>query len=162
MPKLIVLRGPSGAGKSTVANRLFEMVDTPIALVDLDHYRFTVRNHPPETRAEYRMAEAAIRSALDLRLDVIFEGNFRTLPDGSPPLSLLGFADAEVFAFYLDISLEETLRRHEIRSDRRITADRMVELYPAAQPIESLAEVRIGEGVSIEAAARTIREISGV
>ena len=151
MPKLIVIRGPSGAGKSTIAQRLFEMAATPIALVDLDHYR-----------AEYRMAEAAIRSALDLRLDVIFEGNFRTLPDGSLPLSLLGFADAEVFAFYMDVSLSETLRRHEFRSDRRITADRMVELYPAAQPIESLAEVRIGEGVSIEAAVRTIREISGV
>ena len=162
MPKLIVLRGPSGAGKSTVAKRLFEAVSTPIVLVDLDHYRFTVRNQPHDARAEYRLAEAAIRAAAGLGSDVIFEGNFRVLPDGRLPLSLFDVRETAVFAFYMEASLEETLRRHASRSDRRITAERMVELYPAAKPIELLSEVRLAEGLAVDEAVTAIRDVSGL
>jgi hypothetical protein len=162
MPRLIVIRGPSGAGKSTVARQLFEAVGTPVALIDLDYFRFAARNASDDARIEYRLAEAAIGVALGQHFDVIFEGNFRPLPDGGLPLRLLDFASTAVFAFYLDVSLEESLDRHAGRSDGRITAQRMVELYPAARPIEALNEVALAEAMTVDDKVKAIRTASGL
>jgi len=163
MPKLIVIRGPAGAGKSTVARKLFEEVGGPIALVDLDYFRFMLRNQLSEdTRGEYRLAESCIEIALGHAFDVIFEGNFRALAGGELPVPLLGFDGATVHAFYMDVSLPETLRRHTMRADQRITAERMVDLYPAARPIDVLAEVVLHESLSVEQSVQTIRGVTGL
>jgi hypothetical protein len=67
-----------------------------------------------------------------------------------------------VFAFYLDVNLEESLRRHAGRSDGRITAQRMVELYPAARPIEALNEVALAEAMTVDDKVKAIRTASGL
>jgi predicted kinase len=162
MPKLIVVRGPSGAGKSAVAQQLFAGAKGPVALIELDHYRFMIRNQPAGARLEYRLAESAIRIAMTGGFDVIFEGNFRGTANGNLPLPLLSFEHTAVHAFYLDVSLAETLRRHATREDQRITAERMKELYAYAQPLPVLAETMIPEDSTLGEAVAIIRRISGI
>lgn len=163
MLTLIAIRGPSGSGKSTVAARLFAATDRPTAVVDLDHYRFMFRNHPPGvSRIEYTLAGQAIESSLDAGFNVIFDGNFRLLDDGELPLPLFSYPDAESYAFYLQVGLEETLRRHAGRVDQRIDAARMRALYEFAQPLGHARETVIPEGATLEETLATIRRVTGV
>lgn len=163
MPKLVAIRGPSGAGKSTVAARLFREATRPIALVDLDHYRHMFRNSASDdVRLEYDMATAAIEIAIGAGFDVIFDANFRLLDAGKLPLPLFSFPGATTFAFYLDVSLPETLRRHAGRNDRRLTIDEMKRLYAFAQPLAVYPETVIPESSSLDESVATIRRIAGI
>jgi guanylate kinase len=158
---LVVIRGPSGAGKSTVAQSLFAEVSTPVALLDLDHYRFMFRNAPGSTeRPEYAAAGAAIQAALGLGFDVIFEGNFRVAENGALPLQLFDLPGAQTFAFYLEASLDETLQRHEGRADQRMTTERMRELYDFCRPLDQYPEVIIPQHSTIQQTVATIRQLA--
>jgi hypothetical protein len=131
-----------------------------MALVDLDHYRFSVRN--PSKGLEYELAGAAIRTALSLDTDVIFEGNFRESPELELWLPLHQLGAAEVYCFFMEVSLDETLRRHATRADRRITAERMLELYEYARPIASLEERLLDETLTVEEAVAVIQKTTGL
>lgn len=162
MPKLVAIRGPSGAGKSTVATRLFREATRPVALVDLDHYRHMFRNSASDVRLEYDIATAAIEIAIGAGFDVIFDANFRLLDGGKLPLPLFSFPGATTFAFYLDVSLPETLRRHAGRSDQRLTVEEMRQLYRFAQPLGAYPETVIPEGSSLDETVSTIRRVAGI
>lgn len=108
------------------------------------------------------MAGQAIKSSLDAGFNVIFDGNFRLLDDGQLPLPLFSYPGAESYAFYLQVSLEETLRRHAGRVDQRIDTDRMRGLYPFAQPLGHARETVIPEGAMLEDTLATIRRVTGI
>ena len=163
MSKLIIIRGPCGAGKSTVAKALMEQASRPTALVDLDYYRFIFVNPPPEDHnLEYKMAECNILIGLEQGFDVIFEGNFRA--DSNDPMleRLFKTHPKENYLFYLEASLDETLRRHQNREDRRISADKMRELYEYATPIGHARETVIPETSSLEETIKLIQKTVGI
>ena len=121
------------------------------------------RNQPSDgLRVEYDVARAAIEISIERGFDVIFDGNFRALDGGNLPLPLFSFRGATTCAFYLDVSLAETLRRHARRSERRLTVDEMKALYPYARPLEGYPETVIRESSSLDETVRTIRRIAGV
>jgi AAA domain len=158
--KLIVIRGPSGVGKTTVAHALMNWTKRPTVLIDLDHYRFSFVNPPGYSHdLEYEMSGSDVLIGLKLGFDVIFDGNFTArAPD--PFLERLFSAHPrENYLFYLEASLDETLRRHKTKVNPRITTDKMEELYQYASPTGYEGEVLIPEGSSLE---QTIEQIARV
>jgi adenylate kinase family enzyme len=142
MSKLIIIRGPSGAGKSTVAKALFEKATRPTALLGRDHYMFMFKASGDVDVPDKELIQQNILTCLDRGFDVIFEGNFR-MSSHQPMLERLFKAHPnENYVFYLDVSLEETLRRHEGR-EQIISADKLKELYEFATPMNHSHEVII-------------------
>src|SRR5215471_20662056 len=149
MTKLIIIRGPSGVGKSTVAKALMKRTKRPTVLVDLDHYRFSFVNPPNHDHdLEYEMSGSDALIGLKLGFDVLFDGNF-TATAHDPFLEKLFSAHPEEnYLFYLDASLNETLKRHATKSHPRISPDEMKEVYQYASPTGHEKEVIIPESSS--------------
>jgi thymidylate kinase len=168
MTKLIILRGPSGVGKSTVAQALLKRTTRPTVLVDLDHYRFSFVNPPHEDDhnedlgLEFEMSASDILIGLRLGFDVIFDGNF-TAETPDPFLDkLLSAHPEETYLFYLDASLEETLKRHETKAHPRISKEKMIEVYPYASPTGHEKEIIIPQDSSLEQTIEHITKIVGI
>lgn len=116
MTKLIILRGPSASGKSTVASRLRDCLDNPIALLDFDIFRNTFLGKAGDyypLASKMLMQTAA--TALENGYDVIIDGFYRmdSYPDLLP--ELLKMHPHNNSMFYFDVSLETTIQRHAIR-----------------------------------------------
>lgn len=163
MTKLIFLRGPSGVGKSTVAQALLQRTTRPTVLVDLDHYRFSFVNPPYEDHnMEYEMSASDILIGLRLGFDVIFDGNFTATAHDPFLEKLLSAHPEETYLFYLDASLEETLKRHETKSHPRIAKEKMKEVYPYASPIGHEKEIIIPHVSSLEQTIEHITKSVGI
>ena len=59
-------------------------------------------------------------------------------------------------------TLSETLKRHETKSNPRISADKMKEVYKYASPTGHEKEVIIPEGSSLEHTVEQIAQITGI
>ena len=81
--------------------------------------------------------------------DVIFEGNFKIATHKQLLDSLFEVHPDENYVFYLETSLLETLRRHELRSEKIISKEKMEELYIHATPMYHSSETIISENSSI-------------
>jgi adenylate kinase family enzyme len=119
MPKLIVIRGPSGSGKSTVATELQKTCPTPTLLIHEDQIRFMFSNwKEPAHTASKKLATAAILSGLEYGFDVIYEGisNIKTYHEYFE--HILKKHPQDNYFFYLDVSFDETVKRHESRPQK--------------------------------------------
>jgi len=162
MTKLIIIRGPSGVGKSTVAQALMRRTTRPTVLVDLDHYRFSFVNPPNyDHDVEYEMSGSDVLIGLRLGFDVIFDGNFSATANDPFLEKLLAAHPEENYLFYLDATLNETLKRHETKTNPRISADKMKEVYKFASPTGHEKEVTIPESSSLEQTVEQIALITG-
>ena len=113
---LIVLRGNSGSGKSTIARTVRDRYGRGLALVEQDYLRRIVlrERDTPDGNAAALIAHT-ITFALDIGYHVLCEGILHRSRYG-PMLDELRRAHrGTTAAFYLDISLDETLRRHTQR-----------------------------------------------
>ncbi|HEV7454602.1 MAG TPA: AAA family ATPase [Candidatus Saccharimonadales bacterium] len=162
--KLIVIRGPSGAGKSTIAKLLHERVLNKTALVDQDYYRHVMFNNlDSDIEAPRYVMFAGIAAALEHGYDVIVEGfmgmgKYRAYCD-----RLLTQHPTENYFFYLDVSFEETERRHGTRSkSKSFGTSKMRELYARTGPSGYPNERIVSEGETAQEACRLIIEVSGV
>lgn len=163
MPKLIILRGPSGAGKSTVARALMERTKRPTVLVSLDHYRFSFVNPPKEKhQLEYEMSANDVLTGLKLGFDVIFDGNFTVKVPDSFLERLFKAHPEENYIFYLEASIDETLRRHKTRTNPRINEAKMREVYKHASPAGHENEVIIPESSSFDQTVARIVRVAGI
>src|SRR5215467_1644179 len=163
MTKLIIIRGPSGVGKSTVAKALMKRTKRPTVLVDLDHYRFSFVNPPARDHdLEYEMSGSDVLIGLRLGFDVIFDGNFTAT--AHDPLFEKWFSahPDENYLFYLDASLNETLKRHKTKSDPRISPAKMKEVYPYASATGYEKEVIIPESSSLEQTVEQVAKLTGI
>jgi len=113
MTKLIILRGPSASGKSTVAVKLRDSLENPVALLDFDIFRNTFL---AKTGDYYPLASKMLMqtaaTALENGYDVIIDGFYRidSYPDLLP--ELIHKHPHNNYMFYFDVSLETTLQRH--------------------------------------------------
>src|SRR5262249_5975818 len=124
---LIVIRGNSGAGKSTIAQRVQLRYDRDCALVEQDYLRRIVlrERDVPGILAPALISHTA-RFALDHGRHVVLEGILNREKYGGMITDLLTDHRGRNFVFYLDVSLDETLRRHGTRPQAtEFTSDAM-------------------------------------
>ena len=157
--KLLILRGPSGAGKSTIAAAVAAASARPVAVVDRDHYMFMFNRWPDAPDQE--LLRQVILFCLDRDIDVVFEGNFKPETHGDLLAQLFDAHPDDNHVFYLDVGLDETIRRHRARPPR-ITEEEMRELHPLARPLGVEGERLIPETASAEEAVRMILEAAGL
>lgn len=142
MSKLIIIRGPSGAGKSTVAKALFERVTRPTVLIERDYYMFMFKTPNGIAVPDKELIENDILTCLKHGFDVIFEGNFKVTTHNQMLEKLFNSHQKDNYVFYLDVSLEETLKRHNSRK-QIISENEMKNLYGHATPMNHSTETII-------------------
>jgi predicted kinase len=117
MSKLIIIRGNSGSGKSTVAKKLQEKLGDSTMLIPQDIIRKLI------LKVKDRESNPAIELIFNIAVygktvgyDVIIEGIFSKPIYGEMLQRLIHAFDGNAYAFYFDISFEETLKRHGTKS----------------------------------------------
>lgn len=113
-PSLIVLRGNSGAGKSTLAEAIRARSAAPVVLVEQDYLRRTVLDEPGDAAGADTAAliEQVARFGLAGGRVVLVEGILDKARYGGMLARLAAANPGRTCAVYLDIPLDETLRRH--------------------------------------------------
>lgn len=168
IPKLIVLRGPSGSGKSTVAKMLFDGAQRRTVLIDQDHYRFIFKpaggGSKPNSDTIHKMIEGNTLIALSDGYDVILEGILSVKSYSKVLDDIFAEHPTENYMFYFDISLEETVRRHNIRktAQHHFGEEEMREWYPVAHRSNHKLEQIIPEKFTLEETISFIKKASGI
>jgi hypothetical protein len=114
--RLIVLRGNSGSGKSTIAAALREACGRGLAWVSQDLIRrIILKEKDRPGGVNIGLIDQITRYSLDCGYDVILDGIFYT-GHYEPMLTALDHDHLGLSRFYyLDVSMEETFRRHATR-----------------------------------------------
>ncbi|WP_250000198.1 AAA family ATPase [Actinoplanes sp. M2I2] len=153
-PTLVILRGNSGSGKSTTAREVRRRYGRGCALIEQDYLRrMVLREHGGDSTTPAvapGFVVATTRAALTAGYHVVLEGILHTGQYGTPLRELIAEHPGPAFTFWMDVSLEETLRRHAGRPElAHVTAEMMRSWY---SPLDLL-------GVEGE---RVIEEASGL
>lgn len=113
---LICLRGNSGSGKSTIARELRYRHGRGCALVGQDHIRrILLRERDKPGGLAPTLIAQNVHFCLDHGYHVILEGIMHTARYRSMLTELRDAHRGRTLFVYLDVSLPETLRRHETR-----------------------------------------------
>ncbi len=111
--QLIVIRGNSGSGKTTLARDLQLAMGRGTANVGQDHLRRAVlREHDLPGADNIGLIAQTARHCLAIGYHVIVEGILYSKHYRSMLCELVDGHAGPSHVFYLDVSLEETLRRH--------------------------------------------------
>ncbi|KUG52411.1 hypothetical protein AVL62_13820 [Serinicoccus chungangensis] len=114
-PFLLVVRGNSGSGKTAVA-ALQRAWGRGTANVGQDHLRRVVlREHDVPDGHNIGLIEQTVRYCVGVGYNVILEGILIAAHDGPMLRRLIAEHDGPTCVSYLQVPLEETLRRHERR-----------------------------------------------
>ena len=139
--RLIVLRGNSGSGKSTVAGTLRDACGRGLAWVSQDLIRRVIlREKDRPGGVNIGLIDQVARYSLDHGYHVVLDGIFYA--DRYEPM-LAGLARDHLGwsrFYYLDVGMEETLRRHATRPQAAdFGGDEMRDWY---RPRDLLAGIR--------------------
>ena len=163
--KLIILRGPSGAGKSTVARELFKRAKGPVVLIDQDHYRFIFKpaGGAVNSKAIHDMIKANVLTALQDNYDVILEGIFNVKSYKQTFDEIFAAHPAGNYIFTLDVSFDETLRRHRTKPNKdQWSESDMKDWYHPEDFMGYDFEQIIGENSSAGQTVAKIRKTAGL
>jgi adenylate kinase family enzyme len=119
MSKLIIIRGNSGSGKSTIARLVRASLGENVMLVPQDIIRREILK--VKDRANNPAIDLIQRVVLygkDIGYDVVLEGILGKKLYGSTLNNLIQEFGDEVYVFYMDVSFEETLKRHETKPNK--------------------------------------------
>jgi predicted kinase len=165
-PILVVIRGNSGSGKTTTAREVRRRFGRGCALIELDQIRREVlREH-----GSGRMGPVApgfitgmARMALDGGYHVIVEGILPDAQYGDPLRKLITEHPGPAACFYMAVSFEETVRRHQHREEPiPVTEETMRGWYAERDLLGVDGEQIIPEAVGFEGAVTTILAGSGL
>lgn len=143
VPQLVVIRGPAGAGKSTIANGILTFVkqsEIPrrVCYLEQDYFRRTIHVCGGGDGAAISAAIlcSAALTALSEGFTVVMEGilNMKKYKQMFDTV-IATHGKQNCHFFYLDVSLDETQRRHlgrEKASD--FGAEKLEKWYSSAQP----------------------------
>lgn len=114
--RLVVVRGNSGAGKTTVAAAVRAQLGRTCAVVAQDVVRRTIlRERDTPSGANIGLISTVARYALDAGFHVIVEGILHADHYGDMLADLVTDHLGRTRLYYLDVSFEESLRRHASR-----------------------------------------------
>jgi thymidylate kinase len=157
--QLIVLRGNSGSGKTTVARAIRDAYDRRgLAIVSQDMVRREIlRELDQPGGVNIGLIDTVTRYALDHGHHVILEGILTTGRYGDMLTALRHDHPDRSHFFYLDVSFEETLRRHATRpQSREFGADMMRDWYVERDLLPGAGEIVIDQTSSLEETVRRI------
>lgn len=142
--RLIVLRGNSGAGKSTVARTLREAYGRGVAWVSQDFIRRIILKEKDQPgAANIGLIDRITRYSLDHGYHVILDGIFYA-DRYELMLADLNRDHVGVSRFYyLDVSLEETLRRHATRPEAAEFGPHEMRLWHRPRDLLSMIEEKV-------------------
>lgn len=164
MQKLIVIRGPSGAGKSSIAAELQERSSEPALLVSEDKVRRLFSDwKQPKHDASKRMVANMVITGLKENYHVIYEG-ISNIKTHRPYFDeILASHPSSNFFFYLDVSFEETLKRHSTRPNNNEFGEaEMKTWWEYATPTGYEFETTIPETSTFEETVATIARVAGL
>jgi adenylate kinase family enzyme len=161
--KLIVIRGNSGSGKGTVARKIREVSDRHIAIVEQDYLRrFVLKEKEKEGGNNIDLIFQTVTFALSREYDVILEGILNFSRYGEM-LKNLEQSCPDNYVYYLDVSLEESLRRHATKSNAYEFGEKeMTEWYKPLDLTGFANEMVIPETSSLPETVQLIREQAGL
>lgn len=160
MSKLIVIRGNSGSGKSTIAGQLHSMNEDSI-LIEQDYYiKYSSKDAALDLQRKQRIFRD-VRQALGSYGLVILEGVFDSRRYWQYFDELVCDHPDDNYFAYLDVSFEETLRRHELRDKRHeFGRQEMLGWYALHDHLGYECETVIGEDKRIDESVDLIAEIA--
>ncbi|HUO55871.1 MAG TPA: zeta toxin family protein [Candidatus Paceibacterota bacterium] len=161
--KLIVIRGNSGSGKGTVARKIREASDRNIAIVEQDYLRrFVLKEKEKGGANNIDLIFQTVTFALSREYDVILEGILNFSRYGEILKNLEQSCPDNHF-YYLDVSLEESLRRHATKPNAHEFGEKeMTEWYKPLDLTGFASEVVIPETSAILETVQLIREQTGL
>lgn len=135
--KLVVIRGNSGSGKSTIARQLRAGYGRGCALVEQDYLRrVLLRERDRPGGLAVGVIQQTVEYVLAGGYHVVLEGILHRVKYGPMIEALRRNHPGETHLFYLQASLEETLRRHATRPlAATVTPEQMRDWY---QPLDVL------------------------
>ena len=162
--KLIILRGNSGSGKSTAAKKLREASSRKIAIIEQDYIRREIFCEKDKfDNAVYIGAiKLLVEYALEKGYDVILEGILGTRRH-KPMIQELLEKCPNNYIYYFDVSLEETVRRHETKNNKHVFGEKeMREWYKEKDLLGLPNEKVIPESNTLEETLEMILEETGL
>ncbi|MEU4235666.1 AAA family ATPase [Nonomuraea sp. NPDC026600] len=150
---LIVIRGNSGSGKSTVARTVRETYgQRGMAVIGQDVVRREILREKDEPDGvNIGLLDVMCRHALDAGYHVILEGILARSRYGEMLQALFRDHRGTSLGYYLDVSWEETLRRHETRPQRaRFGPDDMRQWYLGQDVLPDAMETIIHESSTLD------------
>ena len=117
MAKLVIIRGNSGSGKSSLARKLQTHYGQGTLLIAQDTVRRDMLKEKVELgNLSIDLTETLARFGYEHDLLVLVEGFYETDIYGQMLERLKKLFAPQVFAYYYDLSFEETVRRHHTRA----------------------------------------------
>ncbi|HEX7995151.1 MAG TPA: AAA family ATPase [Streptosporangiaceae bacterium] len=162
--RLIVVRGNSGSGKSSVAKAIRSAYGDGIAWVSQDLIRRTIlKEKDRPDGANIGLIDQVTRYALDHDYHVVLEG-ILVSDRYEPMLTALGRGHAgRSFCYYLEVSLAETMRRHDMRPEAaEFTHADMRSWYRPMDLLTGIAEVVIPETSTLQQTTARILAETGL
>jgi gluconate kinase len=161
---LIVIRGNSGSGKSSVAKAVRTAYGRGVAVVGQDNVRREIlRERDATDGANIGLIDLITRYSLAQGYHVVLEGILAASRYGAMLAGLRRDHPTCSAFFYLDVSFEETLRRHQTRPlHLEVTADQMRGWYQARDLLPGGCEIVIDEDSTLETTVRQVLEESGL
>jgi predicted kinase len=163
-PQLIIIRGNSGSGKSTIAKSVREKCVGKVALVGQDTLRREILGEKDtlENTDIVGLLKQTVVYCIEHNYTIIIEGILSKPKYRDVLLELMEKAQSAGYhtgVFYIDVSLEETLRRHNTKPVADEFGEK--ELRAWYQPhnyLDTPGEVIVGEDSTLEEA---VEKISG-
>ncbi|WP_052423906.1 AAA family ATPase [Nonomuraea candida] len=162
---LVVIRGNSGSGKSTVARAVREAYGRRgLALISQDVVRREILREKDEPGGvNIGLLDVMCRHALDAGYHVLLEGILARSRYGEMLRGLFRDHRGTSHAYYLDVSWEETLRRHETRPQRtRFGPDDMRQWYLERDVLTGVAETVVDESSTLAGTVGLIGRHTGL
>ncbi len=163
--KLIILRGPSASGKTTVARALFEKCERKTALIELDYYRFMLKpaGHLNNSQAIHELVQQDVLTCLRNGYDVILEGVLIKDDYKTVFAEFVKLHPSENYSFYFDVSLAETLRRHDTKPVATdIPYEQLKKWYIHRDELDYDFEHLLPQSMSVKVAVEKIQHVAGV
>jgi predicted kinase len=165
-PVLVIVRGNSGSGKTTAAREVRRRYGRGCALVEQDYLRrIILREHDGNNLDPHAPTFIAttVTTLLGFGYHVVLEGILRAERYGQVLRRLLADHHGPSAVYYIDLTLEETERRHQGRAHEvEFGPEQMRDWYLPHDILGTPGEHILDASRSLDETAATILHTSGL